>query len=350
MRTKSLILILIALGCGLVASIGISQVMEAGKGEAGPGIEMAPILVAMTDMDIGTKLDPKNVKLEEWPKAKIPEGALQSLDKLEDRFARARLYKGEAILEFKLMGPNEGRDTAIKIPRGMRAIPVRLELDTVIGLIQPGDKVDVMVFVRKTNEIKQTAMVTILTDVTVFAVGADVERTTDKDGKQVEAKTVSLLVKQEQAEKLAMATELGKIRLTLRRPDEEGDSATNRETTIEAMLGGGEAAATHDAPKTPVADIMNALGQQAQDPPSTSTPSAPAFGPPPTSGPKIQMMIMSPNDVKKFEWLDRNELPTEVAQPGLVTGGNTGFSGAPPLGAPPAAPPIRPLEENLGDN
>ena len=162
MRTKSLVLIFIALACGLVASIGISQVLNTDK-EAGPQVEMTPILVAMTDVDIGGKLDANNVKLEEWPKSKIPEAALTSLDSLDDRYARVRLFKGEALLESKLMGPNDGLDIAPKIPRGFRAVPLKIEQDTVIGLIQPGDKVDVMVIVRRSDAVPFDGAVTFLT-------------------------------------------------------------------------------------------------------------------------------------------------------------------------------------------
>jgi len=67
MRMKSLILIFIALGCGLVASIGISQVMGRGAGVTGPQLEMEQILVAQADIDINAKLDAQSVRLEECP-------------------------------------------------------------------------------------------------------------------------------------------------------------------------------------------------------------------------------------------------------------------------------------------
>src|SRR2546430_6303529 len=87
MRMKSLILIFIALGCGLVASIGISQVMNR---EGGGGLEMDQILVALTDIDIGTKLDAQNVKLEDWPKAKVPEGAIRKFEDVKSKRSEER--------------------------------------------------------------------------------------------------------------------------------------------------------------------------------------------------------------------------------------------------------------------
>ncbi len=53
MKMKSLILIFIALGCGLVDTIGISQVMERNSGGGGTTMKMEQILVAKGDIDIG---------------------------------------------------------------------------------------------------------------------------------------------------------------------------------------------------------------------------------------------------------------------------------------------------------
>lgn len=344
MRTKSLILIFIALGCGLVASIGISQVMES-RSVQSPAVEMSPILVALADIDIGAKLDAKNVKLEEWPKSKIPEGVLTGLDKLDDKFARSRFYKGEAIMQSKLMGSNEGPDVGTKIPPGFRAMPVKLEQDTVIGQIQPGDKVDVMAFFRRNQEIPFTGTVTILTNVRVFTVGANVERTVDKDGKQIEAKTVSLLLKQEQAERLTMAAEMAKIRLTLRPPGEKDDPNKDSKTDWSDMFksagqsGGGTP--TSPTSNSSALDIIKSLQETAPAAATTLTP------PPPTptsdtSG-KFQMQIITPSEVKRFEWQSsRDDLPIEILPPATQTadaGGGYPTTGVGGYGSVPDVPP-----------
>ena len=53
MRAQSWILIIIALGCGLVASIGISQVMDNRGGETEAEVEMESIFVALTNISVG---------------------------------------------------------------------------------------------------------------------------------------------------------------------------------------------------------------------------------------------------------------------------------------------------------
>ncbi len=75
MRAKSMVLILIALGCGLVASIAISQVMERGGNSGNAALETVQIYVATADIDVNEQLTADNVRVEDWPKSKIPEGA-----------------------------------------------------------------------------------------------------------------------------------------------------------------------------------------------------------------------------------------------------------------------------------
>ncbi len=220
MRMKSLILIFIALGCGLVASIGISQVMNQGGG--GQGMEMEQILVALSDIDIGTKLDAQNVKLEDWPKAKIPEGAVRRIEDVKDKFSNARFFKGEALHISKIADTLS--NIAIKVPAGYRAMPVKVDEDTVLKAISPGDRVDVMVFLRRNGQdIVETGAFTILKNVRVFAVNSNTERASDAKGEATSFKTVSLLVKPEHAQELAVAGQMGKIMLTLRRPDEKDE-------------------------------------------------------------------------------------------------------------------------------
>src|SRR5690606_23133799 len=121
MRPKSLILIIIALGCGLVASIGISQVLDQKSSTPQVAeIEMESIFVALEEIDINEPIEPSMIKLEPWPKDRIPEGAIRDLANLENRRPRTRLFAGELILEGKLFGSEEDRGAAKLIPQGYR--------------------------------------------------------------------------------------------------------------------------------------------------------------------------------------------------------------------------------------
>ena len=84
MRPKSLILLILALGCGLVASIGISQVMDRNSRHP-KAVETTPIYVALHNINLGDPIDAAMVSLQEWPKDKVPPGAISQLDQLEGR-------------------------------------------------------------------------------------------------------------------------------------------------------------------------------------------------------------------------------------------------------------------------
>lgn len=312
MRTKSLVLIIIALGCGLVASIGISEVLKQQPGDG--TVETEPILVAALDIDIGKKLDAQNVKIEEWPKGKVPEGAMHTLEEVEDNYTRARLYAGEPILGPKLMDRNS---EPAPIPEGYRAIPVKVDLDTVVGLIQPGDLVDVMVFLRRGPDIPRTNTYTILRMARVYAVNMQTDRATDSKGTEVAAKTVSLLVKPKQAERLTLAAEMGKIRLALRRPTDEVPNDEEIDRDLPAIFRDGETLAM-DKPEE-VAPVAPPVAPVVVAPPVEVV----AEVVPTVVPPVWTMRLMSPAQTRQFDWTNEKEFPQESSS-----------SNSPPLATP----------------
>jgi len=81
---------------------------------------------------------------------------------------------------------------------------VKATTAAVAGLILPGDRVDVLVYLRKSADVAETGTRTILKDVRVFAVNEHTDRETDENGKIIIAKTVSLLLTPGQVETLLL--------------------------------------------------------------------------------------------------------------------------------------------------
>jgi len=334
MRMKSLILIFIALGCGLVASIGISQVMD--RGGSGGNMEMEQILVALADIDISSKLDDKNVRLEDWPKAKVPEGALRRLDDVKDKFAQARFFKGEPIHTSKITdSPNS---TANKIPPGYRAMPVKVDEDTVMKAIAPGDRVDVMVFLKRdlNQGITETQVHTILKNVRVFAVNTNTERNSDTSGKGESAmfRTVNLLLKPEHARELAVAARVGKIVLTLRSPDEQDPEAGEESISITDILKG-----SSDVASEPVEPGSTTFAGTQHSP--TRGPVLPSA----QAAPEVawRLEVFGPTGADRYEWTDTKQLPTKtsgspVAEAFPQSSGATPAVTVPPTEDGPASP------------
>ena len=94
MKMKSLILIVIALGRGLFATIGISQVMERNSGGGGANMKMEQILAPKGDIYIGAILAANLSHLDEWRAAKVPYAAPSSLHGVERNGSHVRIYTG----------------------------------------------------------------------------------------------------------------------------------------------------------------------------------------------------------------------------------------------------------------
>jgi pilus assembly protein CpaB len=223
MRPKSLLLLALALGCGLIASIGISQVMESNK--PGPTtVEKAKIYVAKVNINTGDPVSTEMVILKEWPKADVPPGAILDFAELEDRRPRAPIFAGEPILESKLLNPGEkGADPTQHIPKGFRIVPISVRADTgAAGLLRPGDRVDVQWYVARNPQIgiDETVSKTILHNIRVFAVDQTVTRPVNGEEQSHLAKTISLLLTPEQANKVQLATKIGEVSLIPRHPDD----------------------------------------------------------------------------------------------------------------------------------
>ena len=157
----------------------------------------------------------------------MPAGSLFRQEDVLGRFARAKFYAGEPILEQKLFGKGTSDiGTDRLIPKGMRVVSVRVDPVTIHGgLVMPGSRVDIQVMLRvdPSNGIAQTGTRTILQDIKVFAVNdvVNLDSNNPQEAKSIPGRTVSLLVTPEQAEKVTLAGEMGTIRLIMRSPEDD---------------------------------------------------------------------------------------------------------------------------------
>ena len=264
MRPKSLILLSLALGCGLVAALGINQMMAKQNPTTVAG-ETVDIYVALKDINTNDQLEPESLKLEPWPKDKVPPDALSKLEDVQGRRARTKLFAGEPVREAKLLDKGDsGTGAADSIPPGFRVVSVRVDAVKSSGnLIKPGDRVDVIVHMQQPGPNgNQPITKTFLQDVRVFAVNDLIDRDPD-NGNKMAAQTISLLVKPEQVELVTLAEEMGKVRLSMRSPDDE--ELTDTEGAVPSELLGDDATSDRDEespdlqPEQPGNPLVNLL-------------------------------------------------------------------------------------------
>ena len=90
MRAKTLILLFVALGCGMIAAVAVSKaVMEKSPGEsAEPTTE---IFVAVKKLITTEKITPDKVRLEKWPTKRLPEEVLTDLEQFENWYPKIEI-------------------------------------------------------------------------------------------------------------------------------------------------------------------------------------------------------------------------------------------------------------------
>ena len=178
------------------------------------------VLVVNADLSWGTKLTPEMLQLQEFPTGSVPEGHFTDADSVKDRVLLVDIKRNEMLLDSKLapLGTTSGGVAAVT-DINKRAMSVKVDdVIGVAGFIKPADHVDVMVTIEPENG-KQTHAVSkmILENVKVLAAGTQMERKgKDEEPKQVQVITVEVDV--EEAEKLALASTQGRLRLALRNP------------------------------------------------------------------------------------------------------------------------------------
>jgi pilus assembly protein CpaB len=219
MRPKTLALLAVAALCGLVAMMGVQQVLSNQGGKT----DTAQVLVAKAEIQPGQPLDDSNVEFKSFPAGAIPEGAVVSKEQFQERTLKVRAFPGSQILE-AMLDKKGVRSAASDVRDGMSVASVPIDQTmTGVGLIQPGDHVDVLVTYRPVGSREVNGVgkevKTVLEYVEVFAIdGLRDPNLLPKPGdpKATPMKNVSLQVTGEQALLLKLAGDVGTIHLTLR--------------------------------------------------------------------------------------------------------------------------------------
>jgi pilus assembly protein CpaB len=227
-------LILSATGLGILAlqlmqppSTGPQQVARV---EAPPVVAPVPrvrMIVAARPLSIGTLLKDEDFRETEVLADAVPEGAFTggtaSLAELRGALLRRFIDPNQPVITTDVLRPRDRGFLAAVLRPGTRAISIGVDVVTgASGLIWPGDEVDLIL----TQNLQQQGAEspgrrvvgeTILSAVRVIAVDQQISHSgTDATAGRVVARTVTLEVLPEQAERLAVAQQLGRISLVVR--------------------------------------------------------------------------------------------------------------------------------------
>jgi len=219
MQNRLKIALVVAIFFGLVAAYGIYNFLSHKQKEADTlRAANQDIIVAAQDIPPGTTFNDEAIKKgllksTPWPKTSIPTGAYSSPQQIIGKVNRVKIMANEPILESRLAG--EGAGLTVRLEAGKRALALRVdEIVGVSGFIVPDDRVDVILTTTPLGASGDTKISKIvLQNKRVLSVAQSTEQ---KDGKPQLARSITLEVTPEEAEKLSLASQEGQIVLALR--------------------------------------------------------------------------------------------------------------------------------------
>ena len=230
MRKNSLIVLMVAIlmggGAAFLARSWLAERASANQ-------PLGHLVVAAEALAYGVTVTPDNVIEIPWYVNSLPEGAFAGKDDLLKegrRIVLSPLKRGEPILRSKVTGPGQRASLASILDEGKRAVTVPVDdVRGVAGFVLPGDFVDIVIIADDGSTKHQSYSDVLLEHIKVLAID---QVASEGEGKPTVAKAVTVEVTKEQAQKILLATNIGKLSLILARPIEanpESKSPRKRE-------------------------------------------------------------------------------------------------------------------------
>jgi pilus assembly protein CpaB len=271
-RLAIVILLLAAGGLGGIAMRGTppARMVEAATAPPPPPA-VARILAAARGLPSGTLLNESDIAVVEVPNA--PEHALlatsAAIAEFRGALVRRFIPPGAVFTREDLLHPGERGFLAAVLRQGHRAISIGVDAATGAGgLVAPGDLVDlVLVQSLNANEAPAARRViaeTVITNIRVIAIDQQITQGGQANsvvGQQRVARTVTLEVTPEAAERVAVAEQLGRLAVTVRAAMEESKDLRNQMPVF-----GGDVSAALGSPAHPTPARMRVIqGNDSQE-------------------------------------------------------------------------------------
>ena len=200
-----------------------AKVKAAAAASGAAPISGVPVVVARSALKFGDRLEAGKVMVIQLPSNAVPEGAFSTVDALlhQDNGAPpavlTQIAAREPLLPSKLSGPGARVSVAAEIADGYRAYTIKVtDVTGVGGHALPGDRVDVVLLRDTTPQAATRNWVSevVIQDVRVLGVDLNADLTANKPATPT---TATLEVTVPDAQKLAVAGDLGKLSLALRK-------------------------------------------------------------------------------------------------------------------------------------
>ena len=227
-RGRMIVLTMAVICAGLAMMLMKSMVKRPTTKIVNREVSEIQVLVAKTDIGLGERLKPGDLKWQPWPKSGASGYITKSshpraIQEYRDAVARTAFGAGDPIRPQRLVKAGKGGVMAAILPKGTRAMSIEISNAAgVSGLILPNDRVDLILTTEeRRGGKKKAASETLLKNIQVLAIGTAF--TTKKGKKSVRGKTATLALAPHQAEIVTQARARGKIWLSLRSLADAGE-------------------------------------------------------------------------------------------------------------------------------
>jgi pilus assembly protein CpaB len=214
----------------------------AAKAAAPQAIAGVPIVVAKGALKFGDKLDASKIEVLKVPSNAVPEGAFSTTAQVLAQdgggppVVLTPVAAREPLLPAKLSGPGARASVAAEIHDGMRAYTIKVsDVTGVGGHALPGDRVDVVLMRDLSTDQSKHSFVSqvVIQDIRVLGVDLNADLAANKPATP---STATLEVSVPDAQKLAVAGDLGKLSLALRKTG-SAEIAQTAPMRTEALFG-----------------------------------------------------------------------------------------------------------------
>jgi pilus assembly protein CpaB len=279
MRKNSVFILVVALLMGGGAAYLARSWLQAQMNVAAAYQPAGHIVIAAEPLAYGAVVTAEDVNEIPWYTNTLPEGAFATKDDLLGggrRIVLSPLKRGEPVLRSKVTGPGQRASLATQLEEGKRAVTVQVDdVRGVAGFVLPGDFVDIIMIADEVSSRRQSYSDILLEHVKVLAID---QIASEGDGKPTVARAVTLEVTKEQAQKILLATNVGKLSLALGRPIESSSDPNRRISERD------------------IGRIIPEPVRPAPPPP----PPAPVAAPPPPPSNKVNVTIIRNGEPKEY--------------------------------------------------
>ncbi|MET0162298.1 MAG: Flp pilus assembly protein CpaB [Microbacteriaceae bacterium] len=223
MRTRIIALVIAAVLAIVGGVVLVTYVRSADQRAAGDA-ELVDVLVVQQEVPAGTAAAQLALvtSVDRIPEAFLAEGALTSLDQLEElqgQVTSAALVPGEQVIAARLASPGDfvGGGGSIPVPEGLQEISLSLDAQRVLGgRLAAGDLIGVLVTVPEAQDSPAQTFLRY-DQLLVTAVGGAFA----EDGSASGAVTVTLAVERDEAQAIVFAQETATLWLSKQSEDLE---------------------------------------------------------------------------------------------------------------------------------